>query len=142
MTPFEITITICAVLIVLLMGFTMLLVGWLCQHIKKALYYGTESILRKLDLHDSKLGYIKAASMNNHDVLIDILQKLDNKQPEPTPEWPWTGSPWIGGPWAQCYLPNGNCPNPQRDCINCPRRGEAGNWTTTSNNTEITNNDK
>lgn len=32
-----------------------------------------------------------------------------------------------------CYAPDGICLNPQMDCINCPKRGEGGQWTTTSN---------
>lgn len=29
-----------------------------------------------------------------------------------------------------CYAPNGICTNPQMDCINCPRRGDGGTWST------------
>lgn len=29
-----------------------------------------------------------------------------------------------------CYAPNGICTNPQMDCINCPKRGTGGFWTT------------
>ena len=30
-----------------------------------------------------------------------------------------------------CYAPNGICTNPQRDCINCPKIGTGGTWSTT-----------
>ena len=29
-----------------------------------------------------------------------------------------------------CYAPDGICTNPQRDCINCPKRGTGGAWST------------
>lgn len=29
-----------------------------------------------------------------------------------------------------CYAPNGICTNPQMDCINCPKRGDGGTWST------------
>lgn len=32
-----------------------------------------------------------------------------------------------------CYDPNGICTNPQRDCINCPKRGTGGTWSTSTN---------
>lgn len=32
-----------------------------------------------------------------------------------------------------CYAPNGICTNPQMDCINCPKRGDGGTWSTSTN---------
>lgn len=32
-----------------------------------------------------------------------------------------------------CYAPNGTCTNPQMDCINCPKRGTGGTWSTSTN---------
>ena len=32
-----------------------------------------------------------------------------------------------------CYAPNGICTNPQMDCINCPKRGTGGTWSTGTN---------
>lgn len=29
-----------------------------------------------------------------------------------------------------CCAPNGICTNPQMDCINCPKRGDGGTWST------------
>lgn len=40
-----------------------------------------------------------------------------------------------------CYAPNGICTNPQMDCINCPKRGDGGTWSTASNKVESTNKD-
>lgn len=32
-----------------------------------------------------------------------------------------------------CYAPDGICTNPQMDCINCPKRGTGGTWSTSTN---------
>ena len=32
--------------------------------------------------------------------------------------------------YTPCYAPNGICTNPHRDCINCPKRGTGGTWST------------
>jgi hypothetical protein len=32
--------------------------------------------------------------------------------------------------YTPCYTPDGICINPHRDCINCPKRGTGGFWTT------------
>ena len=37
-----------------------------------------------------------------------------------------------------CYDLNAPCPNPQKDCINCPRRGYTGNVITTTGTTSPT----
>lgn len=48
---------------------------------------------------------------------IRIVDKLGNPSPNvPTP--------------LPCYAPNGICTNPQKDCINCPKRGDGGTWST------------
>jgi hypothetical protein len=31
-----------------------------------------------------------------------------------------------------CYAPDGICVNPQRDCINCPKVWNSGQWVTTT----------
>ena len=36
-------------------------------------------------------------------------------------------------PITPCYAPNGICTNPQMDCINCPKRGTGGTWSTSTN---------
>jgi hypothetical protein len=35
--------------------------------------------------------------------------------------------------YTPCYAPNGICTNPQMDCINCPKRGTGGAWSTSIN---------
>lgn len=36
-----------------------------------------------------------------------------------------------------CYAPNGICTNPQMDCINCPKRGTGGTWSTSTNTIKV-----
>jgi len=51
---------------------------------------------------------------------IRLADKLDKTSPNvPTP--------------LPCYSPNGICTNPQKDCINCPKRGTGGTWSTSTN---------
>lgn len=42
------------------------------------------------------------------------------------------GSGFQNG-FPPCYAPNGICTNPQMDCINCPKRGTGGTWSTSTN---------
>jgi hypothetical protein len=35
--------------------------------------------------------------------------------------------------YTPCYAPNGICSNPFGDCINCPKRGTGGTWSTSTN---------
>lgn len=53
--------------------------------------------------------------------------------------------PVIHLPFSQtlpCYAPDGICTNPQRDCINCPKRGTNIDVITTTNTTDSTINAK
>jgi len=52
--------------------------------------------------------------------VIRIAQELGKTSPNvPTP--------------LPCYAPNGICMNPFGDCINCPKRGTGGTWSTSTN---------
>lgn len=49
--------------------------------------------------------------------------------------------PALHMPFSQvtpCYAPDGICTNLQRDCINCPKRGDMNGITTTTNTTGST----
>lgn len=41
-----------------------------------------------------------------------------------------------------CYAPNGICMNPHGDCIDCPKRGTGGTWSTGTNINNINKEDK
>ena len=61
--------------------------------------------------------------------LAELLVEKDNQSSIVMPFTPQLGC------YDPCYDPNSPCPNPQRDCINCPRRGYMGNIITTTNTT-------
>ena len=84
----------------------------------------TDSNLRKMDAGlDKRLEDISQQLDNIEDNILDDLRdiRLADKLGNPSPNIP-TPLP--------CYAPNGICSNPFRDCINCPRRGDGGTWST------------
>lgn len=129
MTTFEITITIIAVLGVLLIGFMIYRFEILMNN-AIAFFISTGKQLSSIraDMYDD---------VGNH-YIVEILNKLDNikdnilddlrdiriadKYKQPTSV---NGTP--------CYAPDGICTNPCMDCINCPKRGDGGTWSTNIN---------
>lgn len=119
MTTFEIlTIVFYAVLV---------MIGYLiCRGISTVIDNQQEmdSNLRKMDVGLGKRLEDITIELNNiEDNILDDLRdirladKFGNSSPNvPTP--------------LPCYAPNGICTNPQRDCINCPKRGTGGTWST------------
>jgi len=82
--------------------------------------------LRKIETHTNFLADISRQLDNIEDNILDdlrdirIAQELGKTSPNvPTP--------------LPCYAPNGICTNPQMDCINCPKRGTGGTWSTSTN---------
>jgi len=53
----------------------------------------------------------------HRNLCVDIADKMVDRVYPPTYNPP-------------CYAPNGICTNPQMDCINCPKRGSGGTWST------------
>ena len=53
----------------------------------------------------------------HRNLCVDIADKMVDRVYPPTYNPP-------------CYAPNGICTNPQMDCINCPKRGTGGTWST------------
>lgn len=114
MAPFEIIVIICAVLIVLLVGFIAYRVttiwdanNFIHIEIKKVLNEIHDDVVD--DLRDNRLA--------------DILKELDKPPFNILMDLP-------------CYHPDGICMNPHMDCINCPRPSTTGGWTTTGDITE------
>lgn len=146
MTPFEITITILAVLIVLLMGFIAYRVttiwdanNFIHLEIKKVLNnidVNTATpidILRRMDkqlaTNEStvdqdlqelirKLDDISTRMYLHQDNLMkDELMKQINEKIQ------------SFEPFPPCYARDGICTNPQRDCVNCPKQYGGGTYT-------------
>lgn len=81
--------------------------------------------LRKIETHTNFLADISRQLDNIEDNILDDLKdiRLADKI---------VGSGFQNG-FPPCYAPNGICTNPQMDCINCPKRGAGGTWSTSTN---------
>lgn len=66
--------------------------------------------------------------------LAELLVEKDNPISIPTVYIPYSGQ----APHPSCYEPDGICTNPQRDCINCPKRGDTNGILTTTDTTGST----
>lgn len=122
MTAFEI-LTIVFYAIVVMIGYL------ICRGITTIIdnQQKMDSNLRKMDawLYD-RLANIQQHIANIEDDILDdfrdirLAQELGNPSPNVPPSLP-------------CYAPNGICMNPYGDCINCPKRGDGGTWSTSTN---------
>lgn len=119
MTAFEI-LTIVFYAVVVMIGYL------ICRRIATVIdnQQKMDSNLRKMDawLYDRLANILQQLANIEDDILDDlkdirIADKLGKTSPNiPTP--------------LPCYAPNGICTNPQRDCINCPKIGTGGTWST------------
>ena len=122
MTAFEI-LTIVFYAVVVMIGYL------ICREIDTIIdnQQKMDSNLRKTDawLYD-RLANIQQHIANIEDDILDDLRDISiaDKLGNPSPNVP-TSLP--------CYAPNGICSNPFGDCINCPKRGDGGTWSTSTN---------
>ena len=129
MTTFE---TIVAIGIIVIVGLKILhFTGMATTYVK--MKEGFECLAKKIEYCESQLGRIKGVGQdiyqqleNIEDDILDDLRdiRLADKLGKTSPNVP-TPIP--------CYSPNGICTNPQMDCINCPKRGTGGAWSTSTN---------
>lgn len=104
---------------------------------------GFQYLDKKIIDCNTKLGYINGTvqdmskqldnieSNNDQDFkkLIDIVDKMHrNLCVEIADKMVDRAYPPTYNP--PCYAPNGICTNPQMDCINCPKKGTGGTWST------------
>lgn len=129
MTTFEIIV---AVALIVIVGLKILeFTGMATTYVK--MKEGFEYLGKKVEYCDTKLGYIKGVAQ-------DISQQLDNIEDNILDDLRdirladklGKTSPNVPAP-LPCYHPNGICTNPQMDCINCPKRGTGGTWSTSTN---------
>ena len=119
MTTFEIIVTVAIIAIVVLLV-------WLIYRINKVNCRYEE----QFDLMCDTLSDIRGDT-------VDIFQKLNNIEDNILDDLRdirladklGKTSPNVPTP-LPCYSPNGICMNPHMDCINCPKRGTGGTWTT------------
>lgn len=131
MTPFEIIITVLVALVVLLVGFIAYRLDILMHNaIAFFIRTGKQITDTRADMYDD---------VGNH-YLVEVLNKLDNIEDNILDDLrdirlaDKLGKTSPNVPAAlPCYAPNGICTNPQMDCINCPKRGAGGVWSTSTN---------
>lgn len=119
MTTFEI-LTIVFYAVVVMIGYL------ICRGIDTVIdnQQKMDSNLRKMDAGlDKRLEDISQQLDNIEDDILDDLRdiRLADKLGKTSPN--------VSTP-LPCYAPNGICTNPQRDCINCPKIGTGGTWST------------
>ena len=140
MTTFEIIITIIAVLGVLLIGFMIyrfeilmsnaiaffIRTGNQLSSVHADMYddvgnsYLVE-VINKLDNNDQDFKKLTDIVDKMHrNLCVEIADKMVDRVYPSTYVTP-------------CYAPNGICTNPQMDCINCPKIGTGGTWSTSTN---------
>lgn len=129
MTTFEIIVALALIAIVGLkiLEFT----GMATTYVK--IKEGFECIAKKIESCDGKLDSINGAAQ-------DISQQLENIEDDILDDLRdirladklGKTSPNVPAP-LPCYAPNGICTNPQMDCVNCPKHGAGGVWSTSTN---------
>ena len=125
MTTFEIIMIILAMLAVLLIGML----------IKRITYVGHILLETIGDIASNNAERI--STTNGH--LFDISQQLNHIEDDIIEGLHdiRLGDKIVGlgfqNGFPPCYAPNGICTNPQMDCINCPKRGTGGTWSTSTN---------
>ena len=110
MTTFEIIITILTGVIVVCAVVT------LCTVIEgfRGVWQNQDEMYKRQDIIKDDLIRVRERVMHLN-IIDDKLDKI---------VFPTTQSP-------PCYAPDGTCMNPHGDCINCPKRGTGGSWSTT-----------
>lgn len=145
MTTFEITIIVLLVAIVVLMVILLrtAIEGFHGVWKKQDTILGDTMVLKayfnnlleRFDNISQQLDNIESNNDQDFEKLTDIVDKMhrnlcveiadkmvDRVYKQPTSV---NGTP--------CYAPDGICTNPQMDCINCPKRGTGGTWSTSIN---------
>ena len=129
MTTFE---TIVAIALIVIVGQKILdFTGMATTYAK--MKDGFECLAKKIEYCDAKLDCIKGTAQ-------DISQQLENIEDDILDDLRdirladklGKTSPNVPAP-IPCYAPNGICTNPQMDCINCPKKGTGGSWSTNTN---------
>ena len=119
MTTFEI-LTIVFYAVVVMIGYL------ICRGIATVIdnQQETDSNLRKMDAGlDKRLEDMTIELNNIEGNILDDLRDIHLAQGL------GKTSPNVPAP-LPCYSPYGTCTNPQMDCINCPKRGTGGTWST------------
>lgn len=127
MTTFEIIVVVAIIAIVMLLT----AIGTFV----KGVWENQKSQEKKLDFINKQIAGIWRGQdkiENNSAILSSIVDKMHRNLCVEIADkmvdrvYPPTYNP-------PCYAPNGICTNPQMDCINCPKIGTGGTWSTSTN---------
>lgn len=124
MTTFEIIVTVAIIAIVVLLCF----IAFCVWNHYRDVELSNFMLRKKLDNIDTNTATSVGVGIDLKDIVdkmhsnlcVEIADKMiDRAYKQPTS---------VNG--TLCYAPDGICTNPCRDCINCPKRGTGGTWST------------
>lgn len=125
MTTFEITIIVLltAIVVLLIVLLRTAIKGFHDMCLKQEIILGDTMVIKAY--FNNLLERCRTLQQQLNDIKDNILDdlrdiRLADKLGKTSPNVPIT----------PCYAPNGICTNPQMDCINCPKRGDGGTWST------------
>ncbi len=90
------------------------------NHIAPDVEIISNNFLHLLDENKGLPALIDIVDKMHRNLCVEIADKMVDRVYPPTYVTP-------------CYAPNGICMNPHGDCINCPKRGDGGTWSTSTN---------
>lgn len=125
MTTFEITIImlLAAIVVLVIVLLRTAIEGFHDMCLKQEIILGDTMVIKAY--FNNLLERCRTLQQQLNDIKDNILDdlrdiRLADKLGKTSPNVPIT----------PCYAPNGICTNPQMDCINCPKRGDGGTWST------------
>lgn len=87
------------------------------NHIAPDVEIISNNFLHLLDESKGLPALVNIVDKMHRNLCVEIADKMVDKVYPPTYNLP-------------CYAPDGICTNPHGDCINCPKRGTGGTWST------------
>ena len=81
----------------------------------------SNNILHLIDESKGLPALVDIVDKMHRNLCVEIADKMVDRAYPPT---------YVTPP---CYAPDGICMNPHGDCINCPKRGTGGVWSTSTN---------
>lgn len=121
MTTFESILLLAVTACVIITAFGVLVIKKMLKEIIDRKYANGETLS---DIRGDTVDIFQKLNDIEDDILDDLRDiRLADKI---------VGSGFQNG-FPPCYAPNGICTNPQMDCINCPKRGTGGTWSTSTN---------
>lgn len=122
MTTFESILLLAVIACVIITAFGVLVIKKILKEIADKQYANGETLS---DIRGDTVDIFQELNNIEDNILDDLRDiRLADKLGKTSPNVPAA---------LPCYAPNGICTNPQMDCINCPKRGTGGVWSTSTN---------